>query len=285
MATGKASSIVFLGVAEDVRRKLQALAPSSCSTLAVGTVDEVERALASLSEPCVVISLRRMQETSFVEHLDRLRRGFAHAAILAVSESRAPSRDAILKLGGLGVCKVLTLDARLSPSDFRDAISHGSKDLLVQRIWRASSRMPPEPFGTIMQTMLRYAHEPLSTKRMAAIVGMHERTFRRYCETHGLPSPQWIAGWARLLIAAHHLEETGRSTNEVCALLQFSSPRALSSQLQRYTRLTLRALRGAGATRVVFEAMIDAVLASCPTVSAAMGYRLPTQAHRRLRLI
>lgn len=266
---------MFVGVADAVRRELLALSPlPSSSTVAVETFADAEAALSAFHEPCLVIPVPAGRGESFAEQLGQLRSRFPHAPVLALYAPPVSSPDALLALGRRGVTEVLVLNGQLSRSSFRHALSQCHRDTMVRRIWRASDRVLPDPFTTLLRMMLWHAHEPLSIPRMAAIAGMHERTFRKYCETHHLPSPQWIAGWARLLVAAYYLDEPGRSAAQVSVLLQFSSPCALRNQIQRYTKLSPKVLRAGGAVRAVFEAMVDAVLAQSPLAEERSKLRL-----------
>lgn len=114
-------------------------------------------------------------------------------------------------------------------------------------VWRLADVQVGDAFATLLRAALRLAHEPIRLDRFALATEMHERTLRKYCERYQLPSPQWIIGWARCLLAAYYLDDCGRSIQSIASLLKFSSPVLLANHLRRYTGMTATKLRAEGA--------------------------------------
>jgi AraC-like DNA-binding protein len=84
------------------------------------------------------------------------------------------------------------------------------------------------------------------------------RTLRRALRAAGLPAPEELLAWRRLLHAARLLDD-GRSADSVARALDFSTGSAMRKCLRRYTGLRPGELRRAGA----FAALAALFLARC----------------------
>ena len=72
---------------------------------------------------------------------------------------------------------------------------------------------------------------------------MHRKTLGNWLRAAGLPAPEQLIGWSRLLVATALLEIPNRSFTSVSAQVGFSSESAFRSMLLRYTRLRPRDIR------------------------------------------
>ncbi len=86
----------------------------------------------------------------------------------------------------------------------------------------------------LLRYLLDHADTPLSITDAAAAVGLKRRTLYRRLARLGYPPPETLIGWCRLLLAAHLLEDQGRSYDDVAYALDFPSGQALRSLLKRY---------------------------------------------------
>jgi AraC-like DNA-binding protein len=174
--------------------------------------------------------------------------------------------QAAMRLSELGVSDLLDVNEGIRPDDARHAVSKAFSDATTLRVWQAVTNefeqrgdRCPDDLVTLLKRALRHAHSHLPASRLAALVQMHERTLRKYCEARSLPSPQILVGWARLLTAALYLDDPGRNIAEVADLLGYPTPSALRKQIARYTRRSPRELRDDGAVRVVTSLFHQAV--------------------------
>jgi AraC-like DNA-binding protein len=129
------------------------------------------------------------------------------------------------------------------------AISSCARWPTARRLWDQCRIGADDTVTTLMLAALRIAHEPISLPQMALAARMHERTLRKYCTLHGLPSPQWLIGWARCLLAAYYLDEAGRPIQTIAEMLRFTSAVQLANHLRRYTKCSATELRRRGALR------------------------------------
>lgn len=139
------------------------------------------------------------------------------------------------------------------------ALGRCHADGVSHHLWHECSPRLPDALVTLLKMALRNAHQPLTTATLATAAGMHERSLRKYCEDARIPSPQWIIGWARLLMAGHFLDEPGRTIIQVAELLRYPSSCALRNQIRRYSGLSPRQLRVQGTTKGLCGALERAV--------------------------
>jgi AraC-like DNA-binding protein len=95
----------------------------------------------------------------------------------------------------------------------------------------------------LFEYLLEHGDAPLSIEQAASSVGLARRTLEKRLASLGYPSPETLIGWCRLLLAAHLLEDQGRTYDEVALQLSFPSGMALRSMLKRYTGVSGRAAR------------------------------------------
>jgi len=199
----------------------------------------------------MLVRVPRVCEDALGQDVLELRRSFPHVPTIALFvEAESDARWA-LRLGHAGVAELLACGASVSSPALLNALSRTEVDAVAIRVWRVAKMQLPETLISILKPALRLAHAPTSIPLLAAAARMHERTLRKYCEGSGILSPQWVIGWARLLLASYYLDEPGRTIQSVAGLLRFPSSVALANQVRRYTTHTPTTLRDAGAVNTV----------------------------------
>ena len=199
--------------------------------------------LIRVADACLIVKVPGERETVEMSDLVRLRRLHPHVSAVAIYVPNESSYKGALQLGAAGITEIVSSQPIFDERDFLAALSRCHADGVAVRIWKLTNPVLPELLIPLLKAALRLAHGPVSTTRLASAAGMHERTLRKYCEHAQLPSPQWIIGWARLLIAAFYLEEPGRTIGNVAELLEYPSASALRNQIRRYTGASPSAIR------------------------------------------
>ncbi|MEP6764081.1 MAG: AraC family transcriptional regulator [Gemmatimonadaceae bacterium] len=200
--------------------------------------------LTRIADACLIVTVPGERQTVEMNDIARLRKLHPHVSAVAIYVPSESSYKGALQLGAAGITEIVTTQPVFDEKDFLAALSHCHADGVAVRIWRLTNPELPDALVPLLKAALRLAHEPVSTTRLASAAGMHERTLRKYCEHEKLPSPQWIIGWARLLIAAFYLEEPGRTIGNVADILDYPSASALRNQIRRYTNAPPSAVRG-----------------------------------------
>jgi len=240
--------LVFaLGLTEDVLATIgEAVGQGSVRPFAA--VREVEAQLLVTADVSVVANIPGEKHTKACEALVELRRRFPHVPMVVIYNLTVSAPRAVLQLGEAGVKQIVTGAPRVQRDDLVRALSDSHGDGAARRLWRHCDFTLPEPLTPLLKAAIRLAHAPISAESLADATRMHERTLRKYCTQHRLPSPQWIIGWARLLIAGFYLDEPGRTMVQVAEMLEFPSSCALRNQMKRYTGTTSRSMREGSAS-------------------------------------
>ena len=215
--------------------------------------------LAGDGNPCVILRVPSAGEGALVSQLLHLHRQFPHARYVALFDALTSDSLSVLRLGGAGVTELVLCAPRVPADALLAALSRCETDTVAVRLWRQAGLQVPDVVTSVLKPAIRLAHSQITLHLFAAATGMHERTLRKYCEQYGLPSPQWIIGWARLLMAAYYLEEPGRTIQQVSELLGFHSAAAFGNANRRYTGITLSQLRQAGPVATVSRKLAAAV--------------------------
>jgi AraC-like DNA-binding protein len=234
--------------------------------VAVQTGGDVQTQLRASTSLCLIVPVLRDRFDPFWSEYVALRERFPNVPVIAVAMAGVSSMQAVLRLSQLGVSDLLDANEGLRVDEIRAALSKTYSDATAMRVWKlieeAFARQEsafPDDLTTMMKRSLRYAHEHLPASKLAALMQMHERTLRKYCETRRFPSPQLLAGWARLLIAALYIEERGRTFVSIARLLGYPTVGALRKQITRYTHRSPKQLRDAGAMAVSLQLLCEAL--------------------------
>lgn len=234
---------------------LRALLPASTAVVAARDAHVCRGILRGSAGTAVISTVPAEPQGEPLSARLALRRQFPFAPMLPFfvdGESDPLALDAMIVAGMRLVMTTETLSERDAIATLlrRAAALEVSAD-----IWQRAAIDLAEPATTLLQAALRLAHAPITLARLANAAQLHERTLRKVCVKHGLPSPQWIIGWARCLTAAYYLEEPGRSIESVAALLAFGSPVNLTNHLRRYTGMPASSCRAAGPLTAVAAAL------------------------------
>jgi AraC-like DNA-binding protein len=225
----------------------------------VRSAEEVREALSSslnrTESTCLVVAVPSEPHGPFWVDLRELRAIFPGVPVIAVALLGISSYLSAMRLGQYAISELLTADPDLRVEHVDGALLRAHNDSVISRIWRSAALNLPETYTTILRRALRLAHRPLSAVQLADSAQMHERTLRKYCRRHHMPSPGEIVAWARLLVAAYYLDEGSRSIKNVADHLDFPTTDALRKQIARYTSQSVTALRNRGALDSVARLM------------------------------
>lgn len=202
----------------------------------------------------VVVEPRDPQGHSTAPIVELLRARWPQVPVLAycdVSPRGGGGSGDILALARAGVTELVmrgvdderfALERHLASAARRCALDDAAGDLLQE--------LPP-PARTLLRHALERATAPLTIAGVAAALGVTRRTLLRRCARAGLPAPQELFAWCRLLAAAAELERSGASLDRVAHELQFPSGPALRKLVRRHLGMTPTELRAEGALATV----------------------------------
>lgn len=159
--------------------------------------------------------------------------------------SAVPTAD-LLELGRLGVAEVVGR----AVADVRDAVQRIqalAQPPLVARIDRAFEGRVDPGVRALVRTAAELAGSGRPTPSLAGRLYVSERTLLRACTRLGIPGPQHLMGWTRVLHAVALLDEPGRRVRDAALAAGFASDRSLRRAVQRYLGCPVERLRRGGA--------------------------------------
>ncbi|HTD50094.1 MAG TPA: helix-turn-helix domain-containing protein [Acidimicrobiia bacterium] len=161
-------------------------------------------------------------------------------AYCAVSTKVAPL---LVTAGHAGIDGVL-LRGYDDPRDaIRLRLAQDSVDVFTRGVI-ARMALPDGPAWSVLaHCVRRAARTVLTVEQLADECGVNRKTLGNWLRSAGLPAPEQLIGWSRLLVAAALLEAPDRSIVAVAAQVGFSSEAAFRGMLARYTKLRPRDLR------------------------------------------
>lgn len=236
-------AVVAFRLTSNVQRTLQKALVESVPVRFTAELDECQVLLQRHRSTALVLQVPTVSASGELSALIDLRHQFPFVSMTGIYTESTSDLSAVARLGAVGIVDFIPFSETLQADKIRALLSRGHIESFVTRIWRLTSLMVHESVATLLRPAIKLAHAPITLPRLAAATNMHERSLRKYCEAQGIPSPQWIVGWARTLVIAYYLEEHGRSIQSISTLLGFSSPALLANHLRRYTRATASDLR------------------------------------------
>lgn len=229
--SARSDAAVVTFVTPPERQRVDALTSGTCVAVHRETLEQVLHDLRTHRVSAVIVSVSRYQQ-QYAPSVARMVREFPRVpavALLTSTESRAPA--ALLSLGEHGVRTLV--DARepggwralrtLVSSERPDDIDTHAITTLRRDLEDASA--PSLRFFTALFTVPR---SMTTVQALARHLGVVPTTFLSRFLRHGVPTPKRYLAAARLVRAAHLLENPGLSITQVAFLMEYSSPQSFS---------------------------------------------------------
>jgi AraC-like DNA-binding protein len=180
----------------------------------------------------------------------RLRERAPAVEVVALADfTGRPAADAF-SLAVLGVREMVCAAREASPAELvRCLREHLNRGLLEEMVDALAALVPPSVHRWLAPALLGGNASP-SVPELARAARCSPRTLRRALRAAGLPSPEQLLAWRRLLHAARLLDD-GRSADSVARALEFSSGSALRKSLKQLTGLRPRELAAGGGLRLL----------------------------------
>lgn len=188
----------------------------------------------------------------------RLRERTPALEVIALADfTRCPPADAF-SLALLGVREIVCTAERDAAARLAAALgAHLNRGPLEEMVAALAGRVPPAVHRWLAPVLLS-ARDALNVPGLARAARCSPRTLRRTLAGAGLPPPEELLAWRRLLHAARLLDD-GRSADSVARALDFSTGSALRKCLKRHTGFRPGELRRQGG----FEALAALFLRRC----------------------
>ena len=181
----------------------------------------------------------------------QLQREFPNTPFIALFDDETSEPRWGLELGRWEISDMVTCTPTVPAPLLLSSITRCEAETVAIRVWKRAGITVADELLPVLKPALRIAHSPIALAALAKAAMMPERSLRDYCAQRQLPSPQWIIGWSRLLVAAYYLEEPGRTIQSVVELLQFPSHDVFAHTVRRYTGMTASRLREKDPVRTI----------------------------------
>jgi AraC-like DNA-binding protein len=240
LASARADAAVVTFVTPAERQRVDALTSGACVAVHRENLDQVLRDLRTNRVSAVIVSVSRYQQ-QYAPSVARMVREFPRVpavALLTSTESRAPA--ALLSLGEHGVRTLV--DAR-DPSGWRTlrniVTSEKPDDIDAHAITTLRSDLEgaSAPSIRFFDALFTVPRSMTTVQELARHLGVVPTTFMSRFIRHGVPTPKRYLAAARLVRAAHLLENPGFSITQVAFLMEYSSPQSFSRHVSGVLQL------------------------------------------------
>jgi AraC-like DNA-binding protein len=159
---------------------------------------------------------------------------FPSVAVVPAFEAHSERLDQMRGMMTAGVSEFLNLDredtAPLVAARIRSAFARPFK----RRIDAALSPHVGVEARTILTAAAEVAVRGGGPAELADAFGVRAKTLASWCAAHALPLPRRLLAWLRILLAAHLLEDCGRTRVSVAAACGYRTDRSLRRIIQRF---------------------------------------------------
>lgn len=257
MATRSLSTravVTFVTPAE--RQRVDAVTGAQCTTVHRENLEQVIDDLRSQPVSAVIVSVSRYRQ-QYAPSMARLVREFPRVpavALLTAYETR--SSAALLSLGEHGVRTLVDARDPAGWRELRTIVSSGAQvtiDNLAIRTLRNDLAGANDACVRFFDTLFTVPRSMTTVQELARYIGVMPTTLMsRFCR-QGIPTPKKYLAVARLVRAAHLLENPGSSITHVSFLMEYSSPQSFSRHVSGLLKMGAAEFR----SRFTGETMLD----------------------------
>ncbi|HEX2211270.1 MAG TPA: helix-turn-helix domain-containing protein [Longimicrobium sp.] len=159
---------------------------------------------------------------------------FPSAAVVPAFEVRPDRADHARGMVLAGVSEILNLSREHTPALAAARVRSAFARPFKRRIDGALSRHVAVEARTILTAAAEVAVRGGCANELADMFGVRGKTLASWCTAHGLPLPRRLLAWLRILLAAHLLEDAGRTRAAVAAACGYRTDRSLRRIIQRF---------------------------------------------------
>lgn len=193
-----------------------------------------------------------------LEAVRKLKHRFPRMTVIGYVDFAADRAHDLFEAGRSGLDALILADAGDSTREILSVVGQAEARSLGTAVRRSLESVDPSVREAVLLAVTR-AHERIAPEHFAELLALHRRTLAKRLAAAGFPPPQRLITWGRLIVAAHMLEEPGRSANSVAASLDFPSGSAFRNTCQRYLHATPEMIRARGGATYAVKALLRTV--------------------------
>lgn len=254
----QAGSAIVTFVTPAERQRVDALTSGTCIAVHRENLDQVLRDLRTNRVSAVIVSVSRYQQ-QYAPSVARMVREFPRVpAVALVTGNESRTSAALLSLGEHGVRTLV--DAR-EPAGWRTlrtlvtTDNPGDIDTLAISTLRGDLQGAKASSVRFFDTLFTVPRSMTTVQKLARHIGVVPTTLMSRFMRHGIPTPKRYLSAARLVRAAHLLENPGYSITQVAFLMEYSSPQSFSRHVTGILRVGAAEFR----RRYTGESMLHAM--------------------------
>ena len=240
-------------------------------TLHVGTCESPQRILLLLRRvqvSAVLIDLVDNHGRSSAPFISTIREQHPALPIVGVLHPKTFDWRKMVPAVRAGISEILVIGVDDIGSVIRAICVDTGADAGVTAVLGVLAPHVPAAACPILEYCLRGATTALSTKQLAAALGVPRSTLNRRFKRAGLLSPGSLLMWTRLFLAAQLLERGERTVEDIAKSLRFDSVVSFRRVVRRLARLRPAEIRMNGGIQAILPQFLEA-LANRSTQSAA----------------
>jgi AraC-like DNA-binding protein len=212
--------------------------------------------MACESEPVhlAIFDLYTNDRTSF-DQVKLLRTRYPRIALVGYVAFSFERAQDMFDLARCGVDGIVVVGQDDDAASLRALIDRAEARSAAALLRPAVAGLPPRLRDAVMVSVTR-AHERLSAETLCRRLATTRPALTRALREGGLPAPNQLLTWGRLIVAAHLLEEDERSAEGVAAALSFASVGAFRNTCRRYLGITPQEVRSRGGSAWVITQLL-----------------------------
>jgi AraC-like DNA-binding protein len=198
------------------------------------------------------------------ELVRRLRRSYPSVPLILYSRLTDDAMHSTLRLAKAGIDEVI-LEGKDDDRRTLERIAltaHRSR--CAERSLTAVGATLSPHVREILAETLETPGRRVEVEELADALGVTRKTLVNRLTAAGLPGPETVISWCRLLMACELLEDPGRTVEQVALLLGFGSGVALRNMFRRHLRARPSDLRSRGGLELAVHRLFGAPSSHAP---------------------
>ena len=181
---------------------------------------------------------------------------FPSAQVIAAFSITPERRQDVVTMAGLGVLDVIAT----GHDDTPEALGIRFRAVSGRRLKALLDEVLPEGLDGRVRALMDAAAEIVSagenSGQLAKRLGLSRRTLLRWSQDARVPPPRRLLAWMRILLAAHLLDDRGRTVHSVASACGYSSDSSLRRVTMRFVARTPGGMRRTGAFAAASKAFL-----------------------------
>jgi AraC-like DNA-binding protein len=179
------------------------------------------------------------------------------AMILYVASPPVPVQD-VFEAGRFGFDAIIVAGDGDEPRAIQEIIERAMARGVGELLRPVVGAAPPVARDAALAAVAR-AYEHLSPESLARLLGVRRRALTDRLADAGMPPPQRLIAWGRLIMAARLLEDADRKVDAIALTLDFPSGSAFRNACQRYLGCAPHEMRARGGAAYVIQAFASQI--------------------------